>query len=85
MGVQDLVIGTICSALADSIKRHGGQADPCHLDMTDNRQVAEVVKKIHRKYRRMDIVIINADGNDAVNLRQSREAFENSLNKNMVH
>lgn len=70
--------------LVESIRAHGGTAEFLSVEMTDEDAVATAVAQILHKHGRIDIVVNNAGRNDAISLRHSVDAFENSLRSNLV-
>jgi NAD(P)-dependent dehydrogenase (short-subunit alcohol dehydrogenase family) len=62
----------------------GGRIESYPVEMTDEASVQSAVKAIVSRHGRIDVVVNNAGGNDAVGLRHSPAEFHDSLNKNIV-
>jgi len=55
------------------------------MEMANPVQVEACVKAVLQKFGRLDIVVNNAGGNDAVGLRSDVDSFRKSLECNLVH
>jgi len=62
----------------------GHRVESYHAEMTDEPSLSRVVSEIISRHGRIDILINNAGGNDAVGLRHGAEAFRRSLELNLV-
>jgi NAD(P)-dependent dehydrogenase (short-subunit alcohol dehydrogenase family) len=62
----------------------GHRVESYHLEMTDEDAVRRTVGEIAAKHGRIDVIVNNAGGNDAIGLRQSPAEFRQSLEKNIV-
>lgn len=49
-----------CETYADFLQKEGYKADGFHLDMADEKNIREFVKKVNDRYGRIDILINNA-------------------------
>jgi L-fucose dehydrogenase len=73
------------SALVAELKEKGQSVENYHVEMTDEEMVRAAIASILEVHQRIDIVVNNAGGNDAVGLRHSVADFRASLEKNIVH
>jgi L-fucose dehydrogenase len=71
-------------ALMGELRGGGHSADAWMVELTDESRVAAVAREIVHKHGRIDIVVNNAGGNDAVGLRHSVGEFRQSLEKNII-
>ncbi|HRJ74042.1 MAG TPA: SDR family oxidoreductase [Terrimicrobiaceae bacterium] len=75
-------------AEAESIVREessrGRRVESYPVDMTDEDSIQSAVQAIASRHGRIDVVVNNAGGNDAIGLRHSPAEFRESLNKNIV-
>jgi NAD(P)-dependent dehydrogenase (short-subunit alcohol dehydrogenase family) len=71
--------------IVKELQAKGQQADSFLADMTDEAAVKQAVEDIVARYARIDVIVNNAGGNDAVGLRNSTSEFSASLQRNMVH
>ncbi|MCC5805967.1 MAG: SDR family oxidoreductase [Opitutales bacterium] len=62
----------------------GQRAESHPVEMTDEAAVKKAVATVVKRHGRIDIVVNNAGGNDAVSLRHPIEAFRASLENNIV-
>lgn len=67
-----------------TIESRGGRGDSLHVEMTNEERVVEAVAEVRERYGRIDGVINNAGVNDGVGLDAGVEAFQDSLNKNLI-
>lgn len=72
-------------AIIADLKSAGLRADSFHAEMTCDEDIRKAVADILAKYGRIDIIVNNAGGNDAVSLRASPEEFTASLKRNLIH
>lgn len=72
------------AALAADCASRGGKVESHHVEMTDETMVERAVAEVVAKHSRLDVLVNNAGGNDAVGLRQSPSDFRASLEKNIV-
>lgn len=70
--------------LVGELTNAGQHADFVQIEMTDEARVREAVGEVITRHGRIDIVVNNAGGNDAVGLRHGVEEFRQSLEKNIV-
>jgi len=66
-----------CAALNQRVETY-------HVEMTDEAMVRDALAAVMEKHGRIDVIVNNAGGNDAVGLRHSPEDFRASLEKNIV-
>jgi NAD(P)-dependent dehydrogenase (short-subunit alcohol dehydrogenase family) len=62
----------------------GNRVESYAIEMTDESTIQEAVSRIALKHGRIDAVINNAGGNDAIGLRHATQDFRRSLEKNIV-
>ena len=62
----------------------GYRVESYRVEMTDESTIQEAVESIAAKHGRIDVIVNNAGVNDAVGLRHSIAAFQESLQKNIV-
>jgi L-fucose dehydrogenase len=72
-------------AIIDDLAGCGQRADSFHAEMTCEKDIQTAVSAILAKYGRIDVIVNNAGGNDAVGLRSTPEQFAASLERNVVH
>ncbi len=70
--------------LVKACAAEGQRVESYHVEMTDEARVRTAVAEVLEKHRRIDIVVNNAGGNDAISLRNTPAAFRDSLEKNIV-
>lgn len=70
--------------LIGALKQQGQRAESYLLDMTDEAAVEQRVGEVLKRHGRINCVVNNAGGNDAISLRHSTEEFRASLEKNIV-
>jgi L-fucose dehydrogenase len=70
--------------LAEACLAQGQRVESYHVGMTDEDAVRRAVAEVVERHGRIDVVVNNAGGNDAVSLRHSSAAFRASLEKNIV-
>ena len=73
------------NAIVSELTAAGQQADTFHAEMTNADEVAQAVAGILAKHGRIDVIVNNAGGNDAVGLRATPAEFAASLERNLVH
>jgi len=86
-GVQVCILGRNPAegkALVDELASAGQRAESYHVEMTDESGVREAISQIVATHGRIDVVVNNAGGNDAVGLRHETPEFRASLEKNIV-
>lgn len=73
---------------ADQLTREaealGQRIESYHTELTNEDSVKKSVAAVMEKHGRIDVVVNNAGGNDAIGLRHSTEEFRASLEKNIV-
>ena len=62
----------------------GNRVESYHAEMTDEAAVRTAVERICARHGRIDVLVNNAGGNDAVGLRHAPAAFRESLERNIV-
>jgi L-fucose dehydrogenase len=62
----------------------GHRVESFHVEMTDEAGVRSAVAAVMARHGRIDVVVNNAGGNDAVGLRHSVDDFRRSLERNIV-
>lgn len=62
----------------------GYRVESYHAQMTDEAAVQKAVADIVSRHGKIDVIVNNAGGNDAVGLRQATAQFRDSLEKNIV-
>lgn len=72
------------AALSAELANQGQRAESHHVEMTDEAAISAAVQAVIARHGRIDVVVNNAGGNDAVGLRHSPAAFRESLEKNIV-
>ena len=72
------------AALVDELAAAGQRADSFHAEMTSEEEIRKAVEDILCKHGRIDVVVNNAGGNDAVSVRGTPEEFLTSLQRNLV-
>ena len=73
------------AALVSELAALDLRADSFHAELTQNEEIKSAVDAIVAKYGRIDVLVNNAGGNDAVSLRATPEQFLASLERNLVH
>lgn len=63
----------------------GHRVEFYHVELTNEPAIKAAVEKVASKHGRIDVIVNNAGGNDAVGLRHSVQDFRDSLEKNIVH
>lgn len=71
--------------IVDEITASGQRADSIHAELTSEEDIKRAVAEILLKYGRIDVLVNNAGGNDAVGLRATPQEFISSLERNIVH
>lgn len=71
-------------ALVDDCAGNGQHVESYHVEMTDEETVRHAISDVATKHGRIDVLVNNAGGNDAVCLRHSCADFRASLEKNIV-
>ncbi len=66
-------------------KAKGHRVEFHHVELTDEPAVKAAVQKVSSEHGRIDVIVNNAGGNDAVGLRHSVQDFRESLEKNIIH
>ncbi|MBT8037703.1 MAG: SDR family oxidoreductase [Verrucomicrobiae bacterium] len=72
-------------AIIDDLAAQGQRADAFHAEMTCENDIKTAVSAILSQYGRIDVIVNNAGGNDAVGLRATPDQFATSLERNVVH
>lgn len=72
------------ATLASEEAAKGYRVESYHAELTDEAAVQKAVADILARHRRIDVVVNNAGGNDAVSLRDTPAQFRDSLEKNIV-
>ncbi len=62
----------------------GRRVESYSVEMTDEAQVQKAVADIVARHGKIDVIVNNAGGNDAIGLRHSAAEFRASLEKNIV-
>ncbi len=70
--------------LVDTCAKLGQRVESYHVEMTDEERIPAAVAEVLEKHGRIDVVVNNAGGNDAVSLRNHPADFRASLEKNIV-
>lgn len=67
------------------LNESGGQYDIFPFDLRDENACKNAVREVLEKYGRLDGLVNNAGVNDSVGLDAGRDAFVESLEKNLIH
>ncbi len=70
--------------LAADCEARGGHVESHLVEMTDEEMVKAAVAAVAGRHGRIDVLVNNAGGNDAVGIRHSPSDFRASLEKNIV-
>ncbi len=70
--------------LAEACTAQDQRVESYAVEMTDEDAVRKAVAEVVARHGRIDVVVNNAGGNDAVSLRHSSADFRASLEKNIV-
>jgi len=62
----------------------GHRVEFLHVELTDEQSVQNAVQTVAARHGRIDVIVNNAGGNDAVGLRHGVQDFRNSLENNIV-
>jgi L-fucose dehydrogenase len=62
----------------------GNHVETYHAEMTEESSVQKAVADITSRHGKIDVIVNNAGGNDAVGLRHTTSEFRASLEKNIV-
>ena len=86
-GATTCILGRNAQEAADIIKEQaakGNRVESYAVEMTDEASLKKAVENIVTTHGRLDGIINNAGGNDAVGLRHSTAEFRASLEKNIL-
>jgi short-subunit dehydrogenase len=72
------------AAIIEEQAAKGNRVESYPIEMTDESTIQNAVSQIAAKHGRIDAVINNAGGNDAIGLRHGTADFRQSLEKNIV-
>jgi L-fucose dehydrogenase len=72
-------------ALVGELRAKDRRAEFFFTEMTNERSVKKAVDAVAATYGRINVIVNNAGGNDAIGLRRSPREFADSLEKNVIH
>ena len=74
----------LCEQTVAQIARHGGEAWAIQTDVTDERQVEQLIKETAKRYGRLDILVNNAGMGGGGRLAETTtKAFDEVMNVNL--
>ena len=62
----------------------GNRVESYHAEMTDEAALKKAIADIVSRHGKLDVIVNNAGGNDAIGLRHTTAQFRDSLEKNIV-